>query len=186
MENNRFLEKFKDKNESELREIIKRAEQSDPKAIIAAKHILENFSDFNKKSKVEKVIVDPIFKEKSFFKNKWIYIVFIGYSLLASLSVIFTYNLPQAYIFISWSIVNLLIFIVLISKHKDTLHYLKILSMISIGFILFRYIDTYLIHSELNKEFKIENKDFKFIAIYIGIIFAGDYFIETRNVQINK
>ena len=51
MDNNRFLTKFESKNKLELKEIIDRAENCDPKAIEAAKHILENYSDINQKNR---------------------------------------------------------------------------------------------------------------------------------------
>ena len=186
MKENKFIEKFKFKNKTELESIINKPDKYNFEAVSAAKFILDNYSGLENSLNKEKNYAAPIFKEKAFFKNKWIYRFSIVYALFATSVIIFTYKLPQAYIYAIWSIINGLILIVLLSKHKNTLYYLKILSTICLGFVLFRYIDTYIIHSNANEGFKIEKKDLRYVVVYLVIILAGDQLIETRTIQINQ
>ncbi|MFT5885955.1 MAG: hypothetical protein ACI9IP_002419 [Arcticibacterium sp.] len=122
-------------------------------------------------------------EQKAYFKSKLVFRFALFYSLIATLSVLITYKYPQAYIYVIWSFINGLIFIVLLSKNKNTLCYLKVLSAASIAFICSRYVDTYIIQSNVNGDFIIERKDVTFIAVYLIFLLRGEQLIEIRTIK---
>jgi len=78
-----------------------------------------------------------------------------------------------------------LFLIVLISRDKKTLPKLKLLSIISLCFIIYRYV-IYYFSLEQKESFTFELKDVKFIAIFLFIILGGELMIEVRKVKTSK
>lgn len=189
LKENRFIEKFKSKSKSELEYKVEKPSLFDTEAVLAAKHILENFSDYevnitSEKKLKEAPLIEPIFKEKSFFKNKWIYRFVIFFTAISVMISLWASNRYESSNYFAWSILNGLFFIVLISKHEKMLNSLKILSIIALLFILYNYLNVY-INLQENEKITIPMKDLKFIGIYLFIIFGGELIIEKRKVQIN-
>jgi hypothetical protein len=190
LKKNKFIEKFKSKSKTELKYKVDNPSLFDSEAVLAAKHILENFSDYkvveiSDEKQVEKPFIEPIFKEKAFFKNKWIYRLALVSSLFMTVFYFWVFTVRENIDFLIWSIINFLFFIVLISRDKKTLPKLKLLSIISLCFIVYRYVTFYLT-LEQNESFTFELKDVKFIAIFLFIILGGELMIEIRKVQTNK
>ena len=184
MENNRFIEKFKFKSKSELEHKVSNPEQFEPESILAAKYILDNYSKYEeeKQEKIKSLIKPPVFKEKSFFKNKLLYRITVLISLIFSIYKVFHGYHNESYVSYIWASLYFSFFIVLISKHKKSLKLLKILCGVSILFIILRYSIIFFKLGYLN----ISYDDFKFSAVCLFFILGGDLLIETRVVQINK
>jgi len=190
LKKNKFIEKFKSKSKTELKYKVENPSLFDSEAVLAAKHILENFSDYeivetSEKKQIEKPLIEPIFKEKAFFKNKWIYRFALFSTSFTTILTFWLFTVRENIDLLIWSIINFLFFIVLISSDKKTLPKLKLLSIISLCFIVYRYVIFYL-SLEQNESFTFELKDAKFIAIYLFIILGGELIIEIRKVQTNK
>ena len=190
MKENKFIEKFKSKTKTELKFKVENPSPFDNEAVLAAKHILENYSEYEKvetpeKKQIEKSIIEPIFKEKAVFKNKWIYRFAIVFTSFTTVLSFWSFTVRENFDLLIWSIINFLFLIVLISRDKKTLPKLKLLSIISLCFILYRYVIFYLT-LEQNESFTFELKDFKFIAIFLFIILGGELIIDVRKVQTNK
>ena len=185
MKENKYIEKFKLKTKSELEYKIENPSLFGNEALEAARIVLQNY-DLNKDSKAKNKKLDSskkaeaIFKDKAFFKQKWIYIIALLYTALATVISFFAINYLTNYDYAIWGIINLAAFIVLIIKHPKTLYFLKALSIMALIFILYRYISTYL------KTIAFQTKDLKYILICFILIFGGEQIIEVRKVQTNK
>jgi hypothetical protein len=190
LKENKYIEKFKLKTKSELEYKIENPSLFGDEALEAAKIVLQNY-DLNKDSKAKNKKLDSsekaeaIFKDKAFFKQKWIYIIALLYTALATVISFFAINYLTNYDYAIWGIINLAAFIVLIIKHPKTLYFLKALSIMALIFILYRYISTYLNLTE-NETIAFQTKDIKYILICFILIFGGEQIIEVRKVQTNK
>ena len=185
MKENKFIEKFKEKPKSELEYKIENASQYEADAVAAAKYILENYTEFQNIEIAENIQTEFQFKEKAFFKNKWIYRLAILSSFFIMAVSFWASNINESYDLIIWGILNLLFLIVLISKHKKTLLFLKILSGGALCFLVYRYVNFYIVLGE-SDTFTLLIKDIKYLAVYLFIIFGGELIIENRKVKINK
>lgn len=194
MEKNKFIEKFKNKTKSELEHINENPSLYQKEAIEATKILLEKYNEKRKtksceKEKIQELLKnEPIYKEKAFFKYKWMYWIVFIYTLIASIFSLWIMNEFKGIDSINfgiWGIINLIAFIVIISKHKKTLLYLKILSLVSLIYIAYRYAYTYLNLAE-DETIEFLSKDIKFLVLMFIIIFAGDKLIETRKINIRE
>jgi hypothetical protein len=185
LKENKFIEKFKEKPKSELEYKIENASQYEADAVAAAKYILENYTEFQNIEIAENIQTEFQFKEKAFFKNKWIYRLAILSSFFIMAVSFWASNINESYDLIIWGILNLLFLIVLISKHKKTLLFLKILSGGALCFLVYRYVNFYIVLGE-SDTFTLLIKDIKYLAVYLFIIFGGELIIENRKVKINK
>ena len=185
MKENKFIEKFKEKPKSELEYKIENASQYEADAVAAAKYILENYTEFQNIEIAENIQTEFQFKEKAFFKNKWIYRLAILSSFFIMAVSFWASNINESYDLIIWGILNLLFLIVLISKYKKTLLFLKILSGGALCFLVYRYVNFYIVLGE-SDTFTLLIKDIKYLAVYLFIIFGGELIIENRKVKINK
>jgi hypothetical protein len=185
LKENKFIEKFKEKPKSELEYKIENASQYEADAVAAAKYILENYTEFQNIEIAENVQTEIKFKEKAFFKNKWIYRLAILSSFFIMAVSFWASNINESYDLIIWGILNLLFLIVLISKYKKTLLFLKILSGGALCFLVYRYVNFYIVLGE-SDTFTLLIKDIKYLAVYLFIIFGGELIIENRKVKINK
>jgi len=185
LKENKFIEKFKEKPKSELEYKIENASQYEADAVAAAKYILENYTEFQNIEIAENIQTEFQFKEKAFFKNKWIYRLAILSSFFIMAVSFWASNINESYDLIIWGILNLLFLIVLISKYKKTLLFLKILSGGALCFLVYRYVNFYIVLGE-SDTFTLLIKDIKYLAVYLFIIFGGELIIENRKVKINK
>ncbi|MDV7188593.1 hypothetical protein R3X25_15000 [Lutibacter sp. TH_r2] len=190
MKENLYIKKFKNKTRTELEFKVNNSEVFEPDAVYAAKYILENFDKFEKyrekKTEFKKEeIKEFVFKEKAIFKNKWIYRIALVSTLITAISFFWIFTVRDNFDFLIWSIINFLFFIVLIVRDKKTLPKLKLLSIISLFFIIYRYV-IYYVSLEEKALFNFEIKDVKFIAIYLFIILGGDLLIEIKKVKVSK
>lgn len=185
MKENKFIEKFKHKSKSELESKIENSSNYDSDAIEAAKYILENYSELENQKTIENSQTEFRFKEKAFFKNKWIYRLAVFSTFFIMAVSFWGSDINERYDLIIWSILNLLFLIVLISRHKKTLLGLKILSVFALSFMFYRYLNYYIITGE-NEIFSQLTKDIKYLAVYLFIIFGGELLIENRKVKINE
>ena len=191
MTENRFIEKFKYKSKSELEDKISNPKLFNPEAIFAAKYVLDNFNQYqNEKKEIEKskqssVEKTPIFKDKAIFKNKWIYRLGLFFTLILTLSYSITFNIEGNFEYLIWSIINGLFFIVLLSKHRETVYFLNILSTLSLLVIYYRYLKIYINLGE-NQEILFSMRDIKYVGIYVFLIFGGKLLVEIKRVQVNK
>ena len=182
MEENKFIEKFKTKSTFELNQIIENPSSFENQAVEAAKHHLSN-----PKIKIKekpKGIVEPIFKEKAFFKQKGLFkfaIILILFSILF-LSILF--KIYGGYKYLIWVIIQVLIFAVIISKSQRTVLYLKYLSIISIFFIAGIYLLDYISLAE-NEEFIFNNRYISVVVIHLAFLIEGEKVIEVKKVQTN-
>jgi hypothetical protein len=185
LKENKFIEKFKEKPKSELEYKIENASQYEADAVAAAKYILENYTEFQNIEIAENIQTEFQFKEKAFFKNKWIYRLAIFSSFFIMAVSFWASDINESYDLIIWGILNLLFLIVLISKYKKTLLFLKILSGGALCFLVYRYVNFYIVLGE-SDTFTLLIKDIKYLAVYLFIIFGGELIIENRKVKINK
>ncbi|ALJ06541.1 hypothetical protein APS56_15985 [Pseudalgibacter alginicilyticus] len=185
MKENKFIEKFKHKPKSELEYKIENASLYETDAVEAAKYLLENYSELENIEIAENTQTEFQFKEKAFFKNKWIYRLAVFSSFFIMAISFWASDINESYDLIIWGILNLLFLIVLISKHKKTLLLLKILSGGALCFLVYRYVNFYIILGE-SDTFTLLIKDMKYLAVYLFIIFGGELIIENRKVKINK
>ncbi|MGY5353501.1 hypothetical protein [Wenyingzhuangia sp. IMCC45467] len=190
MKKNKYIEKFKFKTKSELEYKIENPSLFDKEAIEAAKVLLENYSINENNTTKEKNIesiekVEPIYKEKAFFKYKWMYRFAIFYTCIVSLACLWLLKYEEHINYAIWGIINIMAFIVLISKHRKTLYYLKVLSIVALIFIIYKYIYTYFNLNE-NETINFQSKDVNYILFFFVILFGGEQLIEVRKVQINK
>ena len=193
MKENKFIEKFKQKTKSELIDKIENSSLYEQDAIKAAKYILENYSDYENENEnenenekfIEKSTIDFQYKEKAYFKSKWIYRIAVFYTFISMTLSFWASDIDKSYDLIIWSLINLLFLIVIISKHPKTLLGLKILSGTALCFMLYRYMNYYLSLVE-TETFSIQLKDIKYSSVYLFIIFGGKLMIENRMIKIKK
>ena len=120
-----------------------------------------------------------------FFKNKWIYRFALVFTSITTVFIFWAFIVRENIDLLIWSIINFLFLIVLISRDKKTLPKLKLLSIISLCFIIYRYV-IYYFSLEQKESFTFELKDVKFIAIFLFIILGGELMIEVRKVKTSK
>jgi hypothetical protein len=185
LKENKFIEKFKLKTKSELEHKVENSANYDPDAIAAARYVLDNYSEIKNVETTENTQTESRFKEKVFFKNKWIYRVAVLSTFFIMVVSFWASNINKSYDLIVWSILNLLFLIVLISKHKKTLLGLKILSSFALCFMLYRYVNFYIIMGK-NETFSLLIKDIKYLTVYLFIIFGGELLFENRKIKINE
>jgi hypothetical protein len=185
LKENKFIDKFKQKTKSELEYKIENASQYDADAVEAAKYLLDNYSEFRKEDITENFQTEFQFKEKAFFKNKWIYRLAIFSSFFIMSISFWVSDINESYDLIIWGVLNLLFLIVLISKYKKTLLFLKLLSGGALCFLVYRYVNYYIILGE-SETFTLLIKDIKYLAVYLFIIFGGELIIENRKIKIIK
>ena len=92
---------------------------------------LSNNSDTN---------TEPIYKEKAFFKNKWIYWAALTITIISILASIIAFNKYGSFKYIIWGTIQFLFFAIIISKHPKTIKALKILSAITLIYLSIMYL----------------------------------------------
>ncbi len=184
MKENKFIEKFKRKPKSELEYKVENASQFEPDAVEAAKYLLENYSELENPENAENSQTEFRYKEKAFFKNKWIYRIAVFSSFFIMVVSFWVSDINESYDLIVWGIINLLFLTVLVSRYKKTLLFLKLLSGGALCFLVYRYVNFYIILGE-SDTFTLLIKDIKYLTVYLFIIFGGELIIENRKVKIN-
>lgn len=128
--------------------------------------------------------IEPIYKEKAFFKNKWIFWFCIFATIISIIASIIAFNRSGGFKYIIWGTIQFLFFLILISKHPKTIKALKTLSAISLLYLASLYLVDALTLE--NKKLVFQQKDLKIVLILIIVYFGGDQYIEVRKIQTNK
>ncbi|WP_224488661.1 hypothetical protein [Robertkochia flava] len=189
--NNKFIQKFERKEIDELLDYVENPNRYQPEAIEAAKWLLEIKTEEGAKieseeKKIEPKIIEPKLIEKAFFKSKWLYYCScILLFVYASILILASFISPSVYTYI-WAVIFSVSLIVVISKHKSTVIYLKVLSGLALSALLAQYV----IYFSNNYYFSFAEElitllkeDFKTILLSLIIIFFSDQFIENRMVK---
>jgi hypothetical protein len=184
MEENKFIEKFKTKSTFELNQIIENPSSFENQAVEAAQHHLSNPTIKIEIKEKPKGIVEPIFKEKAFFKHKVQFKFAIIFILFSILFLSFLFKIYGGYKYLIWVTIQVLIFAVIISKSQRTVLYLKYLSIISISFIAGIYLLDYISLAE-NEEFIFNNRYWSVAVIHLAFLIEGEKLIEIKKVQTN-
>ncbi|MEG1230094.1 MAG: hypothetical protein RSD71_15490 [Flavobacterium sp.] len=128
--------------------------------------------------------IEPIYKEKAVFRNKWIFWCSICVTIISIIASIIAFNKSGAFKYIIWGTIQFLFFVILVSKHAKTIKALKILSTITLLYLASLYlIDALTLE---NKKLVFQQKDLKIVLILIVVYFGGDEYIEVRKIQTNK
>ena len=127
---------------------------------------------------------DPIFKEKAFFKKKWIFWFGIIATLVSVIASIIAYHKYGSFKYIIWGTIQFLFFVIIISKHPKTTKALKMLSAITLLYLASVYIVEAITLDD--KKLVFQQKDLKIVLILIIVYFGGEQLIEVRKIQTNK
>ena len=189
---NRFIEKFKDKTKSELEEYLNNPSIYQPIAVEAAKYLIENKDFSPKKPKIEPEVIEeePELVERAFFKSKILYISAIIFFSFASLGFIITILADPFNPNLLWGGIMTSYLLVLISKTKKTVYYLKLISLFALLLFTLQYV-LYIFISIINNT-EIEfwddfiSHDLRLIVFYILVIYSSESLVEIRTVPKKK
>jgi hypothetical protein len=190
-ENNRFIKKFENKNKHDLEQLIENASLYEPSAVEAAKYLLENkgFNNLDSNSKIDEPKEEPQFVEKAFFKSSALYkmasLLSLGYSVVL---LFISFYQPSVYT-ILWAAIMSSCFLVLISKHRKTVLYLKLLGILALIVLTFQYAVYLIVTINAGGDidfFALVFNDYKLIIACLLMIFLGESLIETKLVPKEK
>ena len=190
-ENNRYIKKFENKNKHDLEQLIQNASLYEPSAVEAAKYLLENkdFNDLDSNSKIDEPKEEPQLVEKAFFKSSALYkmasLLSLGYSVIL---LFISFYQPSVYT-ILWAAIMSSCFLVLISKHRKTVLYLKLLGILALIVLTFQYAVYLIVTINAGGDidfFALVFNDYKLILACLLMIFLGESLIETKLVPKEK
>ncbi len=193
-ENNRFIKKFDSKSKFELEHYTQNPSKFEPLAVDAAKYILDT-KDFNaerNENENQELIKinfeEPIFKEKAFFINKWIYrlsaLWLFGYTIIYLFIAIYK---PSFYS-IFWTLICGISFLIIITKQRKTITFLKQISALALIVLGIQYLIYFTFNYDLTNGPSISSilfKDIKLILILVLTFFTINQLIENKTVRIN-
>jgi hypothetical protein len=190
-ENNRFIKKFENKNKHDLEQLIQNASLYEPSAVEAAKYLLKNkgFNNLESNSKIDEPKEEPQLIEKAFFKSSALYkmasLLSLGYSVIL---LFISFYQPSVYT-ILWAAKMSSCFLVIISKHKKTVLYLKLLGILALIVLSFQYAVYLIVTINAGGDidfFALVFNDYKLILACVLMIFLGESLIETKLVPKEK
>ena len=190
-ENNRFIKKFKNKNKHDLEQLIENASLYEPSAVEAAKYLLENkvYNNLDSNSEIDEPKEEPQLVEKAFFKSSALYkmasLLSLGYSVIL---LFISFYQPSVYT-ILWAAIMSSCFLVLISKHRKTVLYLKLLGILALIVLTFQYAVYLIVTINAGGDidfFALVFNDYKLILACLLMIFLGESLIETKLVPKEK
>ena len=203
-ESNKFIQKFRTKDADELHEYLENPTQYQPEAVEAAKWLLkvkeikpeaENNRDTKAKTETkisfsrehnEQGAVQPKLKEKAFFKNKLLYYLACLFSLIYSLVLLISSFYTSSIFVYIWTAIYSFSFLILISKHKNTVLYLKILAALALSNLAAQYISYFynnFYYSFIEELLFLLKEDYRTILFTLIIMVSADKLVENRFVE---